>query len=393
MITINSKERHERRYQRRKAKRLEKAKRYDKTFDDVFNFNNLCKAGKRCCNGARWKTSTINFEADLVSRCYKKLDEIRNGKRKFQGFQSFNVVEHGKLRHIDALPIEERAIQKCLCENVLTKAYSKSFIYDNSASLKNKGMDFALNRLKEHLRRHYRKHGTKGGILQFDFKNYFASLPHDIIKDRIDKVLKDSRLKQLLYAFVDDFKRMGQSDGSPVGVGLGSEVSQIIALDYASPIDHYVKDICGIKGYGRYMDDGYIISDSLERLKFLLSEIKRISDDISICLSAKKCIIIPFRHHAFHFLKMRVFLTDTGKVLMKINKRCVKAMHRKIKIFFNWVRCKRLSFADVYQSYQSWRAHAKRCNCYHTLRNMDLFFGRIFHAVHSSQKIQAESFM
>ena len=132
------------------------------------------------------------------------------------------------------------------------------------------------------------------------------------------------------------------------------------------------------------MDDGYIISDSLERLKTLLSEIKRISDDIGICLSAKKCIIVPFRHHAFHFLKMRVFLTDTGKVLMKINKRCVKAMHRKIKIFFSWVRCNRLSFADVYQSYQSWRAHAKRCNCYQTLRNMDLYFGRIFHAVHSS---------
>ena len=384
MIIINSIERHERRYQRRKAKRLEKAKRYDKTFDEVFSFNNLCKAGKRCCNGARWKTSTINFEADLVSRCYKKLDEIRNGKRKFQGFQSFNVVEHGKLRHIDALPIEERAIQKCLCENMLTKAYSKSFVYDNAASLKDKGMDFALNRLKEHLRRHYRKHGTKGGILQFDFKNYFASLPHDVIKARAEKVIKDSRLKQLLYSFVDDFKKMGQSDGSPIGVGLGSEVSQIIALDYASPIDHYIKDICGIKGYGRYMDDGYIISESLERLKSLLSEIKRISSDIGICLSAKKCIIVPLRHHAFHFLKMRVFLTDTGKVLMKINKRCVKAMHRKIRIFHNWVKRKRLSFADVYQSYQSWRAHAKRCNCYHTLHNMDLFFGRIFHAVHST---------
>ena len=34
------------------------------------------------------------------------------------------------------------------------------------------------------------------------------------------------------------------------GVGLGSEISQIIALDFASPIDHYVKDVRGIHGYG-----------------------------------------------------------------------------------------------------------------------------------------------
>ena len=50
-------------------------------------------------------------------------------------------------------------------------------------------------------------------------------------------------------------------------MGLGSEISQIIALDYASPIDHYVKDVRGIHGYGRYMDDGYAISNSLEELR------------------------------------------------------------------------------------------------------------------------------
>lgn len=345
----------------------------------------MAGAGKRCCNNARWKTSTINFESDLLGRCEQKLEEIRNNKRKFRGFHSFRVIEHGKLRHIDALPIEERTIQKCLCENILTEAYSRSFIYDNAASLKDRGMDFSLRRLKEHLRRHYRKYGLKGGILQFDFKNYFASLPHSGIKRRAERVVWDDRLRRLLFDFVDDFKRMGQSDGSPVGVGLGSEVSQIIALDYASPIDHYIKDMCGKEGYGRYMDDGYIISDDLNELKVLLQGIREIATQLGIRLSEKKCIIIPFRHHAFHFLKMRIFLTETGKIVMKINKRCVKAMRRKIKIFCTWVQKGKLTYADAYQSYQSWRAHARRCNSYRTVKNLDEYFRRVFNEIHSSQ--------
>ncbi len=37
-----------------------------------------------------------------------------------------------------------------------------------------------------------------------------------------------------------------------------------------------------------------------------------------------------------------------------------------------------MGFEDVAQSYQSWRAHAKRCNSYNTLRNMDERFTLLF---------------
>ena len=135
---------------------------------------NICKAGKSCCDGARWKTSTINFETNLLGEAQATYDTLHYGKRVFKGFHSFATVEHGKVRNIDALPIQERAIQKCLCKNLLTEVYSRSFIYDNSASLKDRGMDFQLRRLRKHLQDHYRRYGTEGGIYQFDFKNYFG---------------------------------------------------------------------------------------------------------------------------------------------------------------------------------------------------------------------------
>ena len=78
--TMTSEERHEARYQRRKARRAAKAQAAcGKTFEEVINFGNLVDAGKECCNGSRWKSSTINFEAHLLSECLRLLQDLING--------------------------------------------------------------------------------------------------------------------------------------------------------------------------------------------------------------------------------------------------------------------------------------------------------------------------
>ena len=73
-------------------------------------------------------------------------------------------------------------------------------------------MDFQLRRLRKHLQDHYRRYGTEGGIYQFDFKNYFGSLPHEEIKRRARKKIMDDRLYTLFCDFVDDFRLMKTAD-------------------------------------------------------------------------------------------------------------------------------------------------------------------------------------
>lgn len=376
---MTSKERHEARYQRRRAKRQQQAQKVlNKTFDDIFNFETLMKAGKKSCNGSRWKASTIQFEANLAAEVNKILYQIRNEKRYFKGFHSFTTIEHGKARNIDALHIRERTCQKALCTNLLTEAFSRSFVYDNSASLKNKGMDFALYRLKHHLQRHYRLYGTEGGILQFDFKSYFDSLPHDRIKERLREKIQDDKLYKLACCYVDDFNMRKTADKNTLfshGVGLGSEISQIIALDYTNPIDHMIKEKYHIKGYARYMDDGYVISNSLDELRAIRKEIIKMSDELGVKVNEKKTIITPFKHHSFTFLKLQFKLIDSGKVVVKLNQKTIRSMRKKLRIFYE----KHFPVENIYQSYQSWRAHAKRCDSYITLYNMDKLFISLFY--------------
>lgn len=352
---MTSAERKQKRYERRKREREEKARAVcDKAFEDVFTFDSMWEAGENCCSGVRWKTSTINFESMLLTQTDSLQERVLNDKYEFGGFKHFKTVEHGKMRDINSLVIQDRSVQKCYCDELMTEAYSRTFIYDNSASLPAKGMDMTLERLKQFLREHYRKYGLEGGIFQFDFHGYFASIPHDKAKERLRKHIHDPKLQEIGCQLIDDFLTMGgveHNPDDPRGLGLGSQVSQNIALDFASPIDHYVKDKLGVRGYARYMDDGYVISNSLEFLTELRDSLFELSEELGI---------------------------EMNEVVMKLSRNSIKAIRRKLKIFREWVDIGKMNPEDVFISYQSWRSHAARCDSFKTVHAMDIHFVGLF---------------
>ena len=56
------------RYERRKTRREENRLRRAATvggLHDVFGYDDMYKAGKKCCNGVRWKNSTQRFETPV----------------------------------------------------------------------------------------------------------------------------------------------------------------------------------------------------------------------------------------------------------------------------------------------------------------------------------------
>lgn len=364
------------------------------SFDDVFDLSKLYEAGKKCCNNSRWKSSTIFFEDYMLSLCAKQLKNLTAGINTFKGFNSFKTMEHGKERDIDAVAIEYRTPQKCLCNNMLIDAYSRTFIYDNASSLKNKGIDFAIRRLKKHLHDHFVRCGLEGGILQFDFSKYFASIPHWYLKDRANRVIRDTRLRALVHSYIDNFRLLRNADPEKaIGVGLGSEISQILALDAASYIDHYITEVFGIKGYARYMDDGYVISDSIDKLKDIREYIFHAAAEKDLIINPKKTIITPFKSHGFKFLKIRFRLMESGKILMKMNRKSIKQMRQKLIKFRYWLDEGRMTFDDIYASYQSWRACSMRCDSYTTIKNMDEYFIETFAEEARNFRVPIKCFM
>lgn len=331
---MTSAERKEIRYQRRKAKREEARKKRSmacEDFEEVFSFRHLYLSGKKCCKGVYWKSSTQRYIGNIIPNIALTARSLNEGNFYHRGFHEFTIMERGKKRYIRSVHITERAVQKCLCDYCIVPIYSSSFIYDNSASLKHRGMDFALRRMICHLQKHYRKHGLAGGILIFDFKSYFDEAPHDPLAAEAKRRLHDDRVRSLHDSFISDF--------GPVGLGLGSQISQTNALLLPSPIDHYFKEKLRIKGYARYMDDGYAIHEDIDFLRtegmFGLEEMTR---KLGLRLNWKKTRVIPLADF-YRWLKTKFILTSSGKVILKMNPDSTKIIRRKLRTFHGkWER-------------------------------------------------------
>lgn len=71
-------------------------------------------------------------------------------------------------------------------------------------------------------------------------------------------------------------------------------------------------------------------------------------------------------------------LTETGAVIRKVRRRSKNNERRKLKKMRGLLDAGRIEPGTVEQSYQSWRGHASKGNCYHLVRNMDQYFTKLF---------------
>ena len=369
---MTSEERREARYRRRFAKRQNKKnaiKEINDNFDIVFSYKNLYQSYRRCRRGCAWKASVQKYIANAPFNVYETYIKLQLDKYRSPGFYEFDLFERGKARHIKSTTIGERVVQRCLCDNALIPVIARGFIHDNGASLKNKGYDFAVRRITQHLREHIRKYGNEGYILLFDFSKFFDNVSHQIVKSDIRKKFSDEKIVKLTESLIDAF--------GDKGMGLGSQISQVLALSSANKLDHYIKEKLRIRGYGRYMDDGYLIHPSKEYLQKCLNEIYSVCDELDITLNKKKTQIVKLSH-GFSWLKIRFYITDNGKVIKKIYKRSITIMRRKLKK----LQCKflrgEIAHPDIVATWNSWRSYANRFDSWHTVNNMRELYHSLF---------------
>lgn len=365
---MTSAERHLKRRNNRQAKRKGKTIPEVLPFDKAFSFEQLNKAFYKCKRGVSWKESIQKYEGKLFANNLKLSQEVLTGKYKQRPFIEFDLLERGKHRHIKSVYISDRVVQKALCENILVPLLSHDLIYDNGASLKGKGTIFAIDRVTQMLRKHYKRYGDDAYIILGDFHSYFDSLDHEKIFDMLEKKIDDIRTINLIHEMVDPF-------GSK-GLGLGSQVCQILAVSYLNEFDHVIS--CKYrKQYVRYMDDFIIFCNDKNDAKRILKIVKSEVQKVNLTLNENKTYICKITHR-FTFLKTDFKVTKTGKVIKMITRLNVTKQRQKLKKLAKMVDDGLLTYKDVQTSYQSWRGYAAKKNAYNTIKSMDKLSNELF---------------
>lgn len=349
------------------------------TYKDLCDPNVLMDAAKKCMKGVMWKYSTQAFYLDRIERIRITKERLERRDRMSDGFVQFTVCERGKRREIRSIHINERVVHRAENDVVLVPVLRPKLIYDNAASLKDRGTHFALKRLKVHLWRFYRQNKTNDGfVLVGDLHGYFDNVDHDVTFREYSKIFGyDPDIVNLTMDFIDAF--------GVKSLGLGSQVSQMTAVFYPNRIDHYIKEQLKIRGYGRYMDDFYLIHESKEYLAECLKEIRRMYAEIGIELNEKKTKIVRLSDE-FKFLKVKTRLTDTGRVVMRPDRGTITRERRKLKALRRKLDEGQVTFEDVKQAFNSWKGHIKHFDSYRTTRNMDKLFNELFQTEINNEK-------
>lgn len=277
----------------------------------------------------------------------------------------FNIYEPKK-REVVALHFRDRQVQRALLDNYLYNEITRHFIYNNVSCQKGKGTKAAVNRLKVMMIKAYRLYGDNYYIHLFDIRHFFASTSHKVAKATIRKKVRDEWACQMVDMLIDSFH-------GETGIGLGSDIAQFIELSVLDDLDHFIKEKLHERFYLRYMDDFLIISNSKERLKRDRIAIEDELSKICLTLHPTKSFIVP-AHRGFKWQGFRVRQTETGKIIMTIDKAKIYHMRRKLKKMVRLVKAGRLPRETADTSLQCWAAHAKRGNNHMVINKMYTYY-------------------
>ena len=370
---MTSKERHEARYQRRKAKREAKRRAAIGKYDDyarATSVSALIGANWASRKGVLWKGSVARYNANYFKNARYAHKLLAAGKDIRQGFYHFQIIERGKLRDVHSLHYAERVIRRSICTNAMVPILSHGLIYDNGASLKNKGINFAINRCAAMLHRYWRKYGdNEGYALVIDFRKYFDNIEHDPLFGVYDQYIQDKRLNRLCRSFVT---ATGEK-----GLFIGPEDSQISAIAYPSRIDHLIKDKWRCKFFERYMDDSVLVARTKEELFAIRDKLFAEYAKQGIVLNAKKTQVIKLSR-GFTFLKTQFVLQPNGRVLQKPCRAATIRERRKLKSFRRFVSEELLTVEQVCNSFMSWRGYMGYKDAHRTVYNMDRLVYALF---------------
>jgi len=346
---------------------------------EIFDGNLLYESFLRAKQGSDWKPQVQKFEMNYLIELAGLQKELESGDYKFQSSVEFTLHERGKERRITGEQVRDRVSKHALCDEILILAVRKYLIYDNGASVRGRGIDFTRKRLLVHLRKYYQKHRSNDGyILLIDFSKYYDNIRHDRLMEQFEKYITDERALDFLRKIIDRSKVdvSYMSDEEYAGcmdrvfnsleyqkvdkslltgekymckhLNIGDQVAQVAGIIYPIPIDNYVKIVKGVKFYGRYMDDSYAIHESKEFLEELLQGIIAIAKDLGITVNTRKTRICKLSS-MWRFLQVQYSLTETGRVIQKVNPKRLTTMRRKMKKLVHKLSEK--EFDDLFKSW------------------------------------------
>lgn len=254
--------------------------RHGYLFDRAFSKEALYQGYLDAAAGKRSKRACFQFEKRLGRNLHLLHSELHDGSYHPKPYYSFEVYEP-KRRTIHAPAFRDTVVQHAIYR-LIYPIFNPTFIDQSFACRKGMGTHAAADYAQHALQQSPRGSCT----LKLDIRKFFYSIDRQILRQLVERKIKDRRFVEVVMLFADY--------GEPAGIPIGNLLSQIFALIYLNPLDHYVKRELRARRYCRYVDDFILFGLPREQCVELKADIERwLADNLKLRLS--KWTIAPVR--------------------------------------------------------------------------------------------------
>lgn len=351
-------------------------------YDYLLDFEKIEDVYKTIKSNSKHKEKIIAFH--LFKRInfqdiYDMLENRRYVHRRYNVF----LISEPKYRMI---------MSECMCDKIVNHLVSKYILFPiieprlidmNVATRPNKGTKMAIYYMKKYINK-LKINNDKVYALKCDIHKFFYSIDHQVLLEKLYKIIEDKDVYNLVKNIINStneeyisslmdaeinkqkkyvqnlkissyekeckFKELNRIPKYQKGKGLpiGNMTSQIMAIFYLNDLDHFIKEVLGVKYYIRYMDDLILIHPDKKYLKHCFGELEKKIVDFKLHFNKKTQIYdiddgVPFLGYKFKLngKKLHVLLSSkTKKRIMvkvrKVRKKSNKSEElEKIKINYN----------------------------------------------------------
>ncbi|MBF6591533.1 MAG: RNA-dependent DNA polymerase [Ktedonobacterales bacterium] len=322
-------------------------------YPQVCAFHNLVWAERTAARGKRGRPDIARFEYRLEDELLGLRDELRQQTYRPGPYRRY-MVREPKARIISAAPYRDRVVHHALCR-VIEPPFERRFIGDSYASRLGKGTHAALDRGTFFARRF-------PYVLRCDIEQFFPSVDHAILHDRLARVVGDADVLWLCDRILaggteSPAPPVGQGVGG-VGLPIGNQTSQFWANVYLDALDQFVKRDLRCPGYVRYVDDFLLFAPEKATLHRWKWEIIAFLATLRLSLHEAESAVFPVAT-GIPFLGFRVY--PDHRRLRRRNAVAFARRHRALAIGYE---AGAVSYDQLTASVQGWVAHAAHGDTY-----------------------------
>lgn len=331
-------------------------KRISNIYHKVYDIDNINKMCDLVCSKMKNKEKSEKFMLYKSEHIINIRNKLMSKNLDFSKYSIFLITDP-KCRVIMSQSIEDKVINHLIAKYLLVDVYENIYTNSMCATRKDKGSSYGIHLLKKYLNKIKYKY-TNFYYLKIDIKKYFYNIDHNILKEILNKKIKDKDALEVLYKIIDstndnyinkcidnlknnrihylkDSNLIREVEEIPLykynkGCSIGNQTSQAFGLIYLYEFNHYLKERLHLKYVINYMDDFIIIHEDKDYLKLCLKQIRQyLFNNLKLELNEKKTRIDSIKN-GIDFLGYR-FIIKNSKVIMKLRNRVKKNFKKKVK--------------------------------------------------------------